>query len=57
MNCKMLPRVPCSRHSTHSSMKLWTNCVCGPAVFEPRMEEISKNMFAAETPEMGGKKG
>lgn len=47
MNCRMLPRLPCSRQSTHSSMNHCTNCVCGPAVREPRMEEMSRNRLAA----------
>lgn len=46
MNCRMLPRLPCSRQSTHSSMNHCTNCVCGPAVREPRMEEMSRNRLA-----------
>ncbi len=36
INCKMLPRLPCSEHSTHSSIKLCTNCVWGPAVLDPK---------------------
>lgn len=46
MNCGMLPRLPCSRQSTHSSMNHCTNCVWGPAVREPRMEEMSRNRLA-----------
>lgn len=46
MNCRMLPRLPCSRQSTHSSMNHCTNCVWGPAVREPRMEEMSRNRLA-----------
>ena len=46
MNCRMLPRPPCSRQSTHSSINHCTNCVWGPAVREPRMEEMSRNRLA-----------
>ena len=46
MNCRMLPRLPCSRQPTHSSMNHCTNCVCGPAVRDPRMEEMSRNRLA-----------
>lgn len=46
MNCRMLPRLPCSRQSTHSSMNHCTNCVWGPAVRAPRMEEMSRNRLA-----------
>lgn len=46
MNCRMLPRLPCSRHSTHSSMKLCTNWVWGPAILEPTMDETSRNKLA-----------
>lgn len=46
MNCRMLPRLPCSRHSTDSSMKLCTNWVWGPAILEPTMDETSRNKLA-----------
>lgn len=46
MNCRMLPRLPCSKHSTHSSMNHWTNWVWVPAVLAPRMEEMSRKRFA-----------
>lgn len=49
MNWRMLPRLPCSRQSTHSSMNHWTNWVWVPAVLAPRMEEMSRKRFAAET--------
>lgn len=49
MNCRMLPRLPCSRHSTHSSMNHWTNWVWVPAVLAPRMEEMSRKRFAVGT--------
>lgn len=48
MNCRMLPRLPCSKQSTHSSMNHWTNWVCVPAVLAPRIEEISRKRFAGE---------
>lgn len=46
MNCRMLPRLPCSRQSTHSSMNHCTNWVWGPAVRDPRIEEMSRNRLA-----------
>lgn len=49
MNCRMLPRLPCSRQSTHSSMNHCTNWVWVPAVLAPRMEEMSRKRFAGET--------
>ena len=49
MNWRMLPRLPCSRQSTHSSMNHWTNWVWVPAVLAPRMEEMSRKRFAVET--------
>lgn len=49
MNWRMLPRLPCSRHSTHSSMNHWTNWVWVPAVLAPRMEEMSRKRFAVGT--------
>lgn len=49
MNCRMLPRLPCSRQSTHSSMNHCTNWVWVPAVLAPRMEEMSRKRFAVET--------
>lgn len=48
MNWRMLPRLPCSRQSTHSSMNHWTNWVWVPAVLAPRMEEMSRKRFAVE---------
>lgn len=48
MNCRMLPRLPCSRQSTHSSMNHCTNWVWGPAVRDPRMEEMSRNRLAVQ---------
>ena len=42
----MLPRPPCSRQPTQSSMNHCTNCVWGPAVRDPRMEEMSRNRLA-----------
>lgn len=49
MNWRMLPRLPCSRQSTHSSMNHWTNWVWVPAVLAPKMEEMSRKRFAVET--------
>jgi len=49
MNWRMLPRLPCSRQSTHSSMNHCTNWVCVPAVLAPRMDEMSRKRFAVET--------
>lgn len=49
MNWRMLPRLPCSRHSTHSSMNHWTNWVWVPAVLAPKMEEMSRKRFAVGT--------
>lgn len=54
MNCRMLPRLPCSRQATHSSMNHCTNCVCGPAVREPRMEEMSRNRLAVRAGRVRG---
>lgn len=48
MNCRMLPLLSCSRQSTHSSMNHCTNWVWGPAVREPRMEEMSRNRLAVQ---------
>lgn len=42
----MLPRLPCSKHSTHSSIKLCTNCVWGPAILEPTMDEMRRKRLA-----------
>lgn len=48
MNCRMLPLLSCSRQSTHSSMNHCTNWVWGPAVREPRTEEMSRNRLAVQ---------
>lgn len=48
INCRMLPLLSCSRQSTHSSMNHCTNWVWGPAVREPRMEEMSRNRLAVQ---------
>lgn len=48
MNCRMLPRLPCSRQSTHSSRNHCTNWVWGPAVRALRMEEMSRKRLAVQ---------
>lgn len=54
INWRMLPRLPCSKHSTHSSMNHWTNWVCVPAVLAPNIDEISKKRFARKQKWEGG---